>query len=105
MTLSQLMATLENFEKKYCLLVWYASKERDDTAYYDLPKDQRAAILSAIARVESAYPTETADLNDMDKGDWEHGFNSGMLACGRYLYTAIKFSMEQADDEFPMLDS
>ena len=59
------------------------------------------------------------DALKSDSGDWEHGFNSGMLACLRLVMTAQnreQFTdddgeicwhggVEDAIEEFPFLDT
>ena len=42
---------------------------------------------------------------DPDGSDWTHGFNSGMLACLRFVATALEQDIEAAHDEFPVLDT
>jgi hypothetical protein len=40
-----------------------------------------------------------------ENADWQHGFNSGMVAALRYVLTMDDLGLEQANDEFPLLDS
>ena len=88
-------------EQKYCDLVWYARKTPDQ--YNTIPK-----VKENVDRIEKLYPTETKNLVS-ETGDWEHGFNSGMLAGMRYVMTLFDTGpmggKEQADEDFPFLDS
>ena len=68
---------LEEFEEKYCDLVWFARRTEEDE------KIENIGI--QIEEIRSKYPKETQDLEDDDEGDWHHGFNSGMLAAVRHL--------------------
>jgi len=87
---------LQDFEQKYCDLIWYA---RINPKNHHIP-----GVLTNKLRVESMYPNDVEDLKG-EHGDWHHGFNSGMLACARYLSTLKEYGSGLADKEFPMLDS
>ena len=58
-------------------------------------------------RIEKEYPDEVNELNGLSAEhiNWHHGFNSGMVAALRYILTMDDLGLEQADEEFPMLDS
>lgn len=91
--------------EKYEKLVWWArSRDRDDREYWE---ENHPGILDGVAesqrKVEKSYPKETALLTEPDRGDWEHGFNSGVLAAIRWLGTACDHGIEEADSEFPEL--
>lgn len=106
-------------EKKYFDLVWYARKDPD--------KFYSSNTLTEIQKVRETYPEECEALEDPDIGDWTHGFNSGILAALRYVMTlcddtiycevhenpdqilceqcSVMGGEEQAEEEFPMLDT
>ena len=110
---------METLSKKYLDLVWYArSHPASDTEYWlKVPESIRDGAFQGQMRVEEDYPDEVTALRDGDS-DWQHGFNSGMLAAIRLIGTAERsyevtedgetFWMggpEQALEEFPMLDT
>ena len=74
--------------EKYESLVWYArSRPADDPSWADTPEDIRTGALNSQAKVEEMYPDEVDKIKSAS-GDWEHGFNSGMLACLRLVLTS-----------------
>jgi hypothetical protein len=93
-------AKVEELEKKYFDLVWFARK---------IPADYKnERIVACIDEVKRTYPSETRDLANEYEGDWHHGFNSGMLAACRLLRAYIeqdKDEIELAEKEFPFLDT
>lgn len=98
----EILENIIELEDKYFDLVWYARKSPND--YDTIPK-----VKENVDRIEKLYPTETQDLSS-DTGDWEHGFNSGMLAGMRYIMTLYRSinkhgGKEVADEEFPFLDT
>ena len=60
-------------EAKYWSLCWYAKRNPDD------PRVQKA-----MAEIKAQYPAETAEIVG-DYGDWQHGFNNGILAASRQI--------------------
>lgn len=91
---------IDHCNNKYFELVWYARKNQREL----LDKEQYET-LDAVRKIEAKYPKETFDIKNPDDDNWAHGFNSGMLAASRYYLTIIDDGIEQADSEFPMLDS
>lgn len=89
---------------KYDDLVWYARKPPRDTGYWlEYPEADRKDGYDAMTRVEELYPKETANLAGAH-GNWEHGFNCGMLAALRYVLAGAR-SPEFALERFPDLDT
>ena len=111
---NELIEYLDMLEDKYCDLVWYARKPRDGVGkiweehnfYKTLDKETIDSIRKAVKEISEQYPIETAGLNE--GGDWQHGFNSGMLAFTRLLGD---IASEDEDirvcgiEHFPSLDS
>lgn len=95
------MDALGGMAGKYFDLVWYARSGCDRA----VPADVAAGCLVKQCEVEEAYPEEVAEIRSPERGDWEHGFNSGALAMARYVLTLFEFGRDAADDEFPMLDT
>ena len=110
---------LQNLERKYFELVWYARKGSRGSSYWDdVPEDIMNGAFNAMAKVEEQYPEEIDNLRS-ESSDWEHGFNSGMLAALRYVLTAtcpyetedefgekiMAGGLEEAKEEFPFLDT
>lgn len=89
---------------KHESLVWYARKHpADHESWNNVPADIKTGALNAAAQVEENYPDEVDRLKS-ETGDWEHGFNSGVLAALRYVLTAAA-DPEEAEACFPELDT
>jgi len=80
-------------EQKFEQLVWFARSD---------PETTNPIVRSLQNELKEQYPDETERLTG-EKGDWEHGFNSGMLACLRLL-TSVKITKNNRD-LFPFLDT
>jgi hypothetical protein len=113
---------LKRQEEKYFNLVWYARKPpREDAVYWlTTPPEIRGKAFEAMTEIETLYPKEVEELRSPERGDWEHGFNSGALAVFRFFITALDDEMiedewngglcargglQNALDEFPFLDT
>jgi hypothetical protein len=81
---------------KYLDLVWLAR------THPDIP-DQLAQ--KNIERILREHPDEVNAYIESENRDWQHGFNSGMLAGMRYVATLFYEDKETADEEFPFLDT
>lgn len=110
---------LQELHKKYMDLVWYArSHPSSDIEFWQgVPDAIMQGAFRGQMRVEEDYPDEVAKLRS-EASDWEHGFNSGMLAALNYVLTASRSykheedgetfwfgGIEEAQEEFPMLDT
>lgn len=85
-------------------LVWYARKHSADHPSWDqVPADIKKGALDAAAQVEELFPDETDALKG-DSGDWEHGFNSGVLAALRFVFQAAG-DPDRAVEMWPDLDT
>ncbi len=93
---SALKIMLDELEQKYFDLVHLARSDPDN----QLP--HHAVLIEK-------YPNEYDALADPEKGDWQHGFNSGMLASVRLLRvfatTKSRKRQREAVEEFPFLDT
>jgi hypothetical protein len=85
--------------EKYERLVWYARKTEEDIETIDAVREQ-------CKQIEEDYEDECVALNSIERGDWQHGFNSGILAAARYFW-AIETGVDEdyADECFPELDT
>jgi hypothetical protein len=83
-------------ETKYADLLWYARTSPEHINIKGVKENKD--------RIEKLYLNEVTQLSS-ENGDWQHGFNSGMVAALRYVLTMDDLGLEQANDEFPMLDS
>jgi len=92
----ELFENIQQKEDKYFDLVWYARSKPEHINIKGVKEN--------IERIETLYPNEVKELQS-ERGDWQHGFHSGMLAGMRYILTMNDMGKEQADDEFPMLDT
>lgn len=96
---------LQKLLKKYESLVWYARKHPSDHPYWEtVPEDIRKGALDAVAQVQEHHPEECDHLKGKD-GDWQHGFNSGVLAALRWVITSEFEGRRAADKAFPELDT
>lgn len=113
--------------EKYFELVWFARAD-PDKALKNGEKDLFKVITKKLGEIAYKYPKEVQALTG-DGSNWEHGFNSGILAYSRFLAEyvsdmlfeddedsedAIEFNGKkyiqidgrtQAFEEFPMLDT
>ena len=87
---------VEKMMEKYLSLVWYARKRPEDYAI--------KGVEAEVKSVEFLYPEEVKQLKGKHS-DWQHGFNSGMLAATRFFLEADLGNLEFAIEEFPELDS
>jgi hypothetical protein len=96
MKIKLLKEHLSNLEDKYFDLVWYARSGKNMHS---------SEVREKRLKVQSKYPIEITHLNNPKEGDWNHGFNSGMLAATRFLVDLIQFGEETANENFPFLDT
>ncbi len=76
---NRLDEALSEFMSKYFDLVWLA---RCDKA--KLLEEEIYEGLAAVKRIEESYPEDVKALYESED-NWQHGFNSGILAFARYL--------------------
>ena len=96
-TKQQLIEEVKKLEHKYEMLVWYARKSQQQT-------DTMEGVRIAAEQVCKDYPEETESLRSPLSGDWQHGFNSGMLAGTRFVLDALDAGIEEAHEIFPDLN-
>lgn len=97
--ITSLKALLEKViekESKYFDLVWFVRGNEDTRK--DIP-----LAMEAHNRIMNEFPKEVERLLE-DEENWEHGFNSGCLATLRYILSLTE-DIEQAEEEFPFLDT
>lgn len=104
-----LVGTILELESKYSKLVWYARKApAKNVSYWEDTQDEiKKTFLDLMKEVEDKYPIETTELKDTDRGDFNHGFNSGCLAAFRFLLTSLDESegISSAISSFPDLET
>lgn len=88
---------VKNLERKYFELVWYARSS--------LKNDHIKGSKVNRKRIEESYPEEVKDLIIGNNRSWEHGFNSGMLSGMRYVLSMAVYGKEDAEENFPFLDT
>ncbi len=104
--------------EKYRDLVWYYRQAPLDCEEYweDTPDEIKKKVGQEMKRIQETYEEEVMELNSYERGDWEHGFHSGMLAGMRYIQTTMDTTIvtddgeeyasggiEIAEDQFPSL--
>lgn len=97
-TKKQLIEEVKQLEHKYEMLVWYARKSEQQIATIE-------GVRIAAQGVAEDYPEEVASLNSPLFGNWQHGFNSGMLAGTRFVLDALNDGIDEAYEFFPDLNS
>ena len=90
--------TPEEMLGKYERLVWFARSDLHNT---DVPEDIAEGRFKAYCDVEVDYPKDVEALRG-EHGDWQHGFNSGIVAVLRWM---LEEDRDLADEEFPDLSS
>lgn len=91
---------LSEKQKKYNSLVWFArSHPMDDDEYWENEsEDTKQRVMASQNRVIEEYAAEVQALQSCDD-NWQHGFNSGMLAALRYVQTLLGEDEEGEDEE------
>lgn len=92
---------LAEMEAKYERLVWYARSPRATAVKFwiDVPEEIRKGAFECQMEVEEDFPDEVSALRDEEGGEWQHGFNSGVLAALRYVATAQMQVVSIQDEE------
>jgi hypothetical protein len=96
MNKKQLVENILQKQDKYVDLLWYARSKPLNESIEGVKENKE--------RIEELYPNEVKELQS-ENGDWQHGFHSGMVAALNYILIMDESGLEQADEEFPMLDS
>ena len=96
MTKKQLLEIIIEKHDKYSDLLWYARSGPENESIKGVKEN--------VDRIETLYPNEVEKLQS-ENGDWQHGFNSGVVAIIRYILAIEDFGLEHADEWFPDLDS
>lgn len=71
------------FMSKYLDLIWFARANPDqlvENEEYEVAQK----VVKSLQEMVDKYPIETQELFD-DDSNWQHGFNSGVLAYARFL--------------------
>jgi hypothetical protein len=93
----EIIDEVKTLERKYFELVWYARSS---------PKnDHIKGSKVNRKRIEELYPDEVKNLIKRNNQNWDHGFNSGMLAGMRYVLSMAVYGKEDAEADFPFLDT
>ena len=116
---------------KYDALVWAARKPPLDApkevweqhwndGWGPTPIEIRTKCIEGIKRILATYPEEMEALKSPERGDWEHGFNSGCLAMCHWISQAFDNRLhtetddgepvscggiDKANENFPFLDT
>jgi len=96
MNKKQLVENILQKQDKYIDLLWYARSKPENESIKGVKENKE--------RIEKLYPNEVKELQN-ERGDWQHGFHSGMVAALRYILTMDESGLEQANEWFPELDS
>jgi hypothetical protein len=80
------------FMDKYFHLVWFARSDEKK-----LLEEERYEILEKLKEVAEKYSEEVESLCG-ESGNWQHGFNSGILAYARFLSSYIEDQLWPVED-------
>ena len=83
----KVLTYLDKLGDKYESLVWYA--RGNFRVLPGVPKEIIDGAKDQASRLEEIYIDEVQALKDPRRGDWTHGFNSGMLAALRLVLEAL----------------
>jgi hypothetical protein len=97
MTKKEIINNVIELSEKYHDLVWFARTSPDNLHIKGVKEN--------IERISNQYPIEIEEYISGENPDWQHGFNSGMLAGMRYVTELFYGDKETADNEFPFLDT
>ncbi len=95
--IQEIIDQVKNLERKYFDLVWYARSSPQN--------DHLKGSKVNRKRIEEFYPEEVKDLIKGNSRSWGHGFNSGMLGGMRYVLSMAAYGKEDAEENFPFLDT
>ena len=105
LTKKQIENEVIRMEEKYFDLVWFARRSEEAMLILsDNGVGPNHIAVEQVKRIASLFPKETQKLMQA-QDNWDHGFNSGMLAGMRYVITLIEDGQEIAEEEFPFLDT
>ena len=104
-TKKQIETAVIEMEEKYFDLVWFARRSEDALLVLtEKGVEPHKEAHAAVQRIASLYPKDVQELME-DEDNWQHGFNSGILAGMRYVMTVFYDGQEAAEEEFPFLDT
>lgn len=76
------------FMDKYLDLIWFARADPDtlvEEERYEVVNN----VVASMQKIADKYPKEAQELMD-DETNWQHGFNSGVLAYARFLASYVE---------------
>ena len=88
---------VRNLERKDFELVWCAGSSPQNDHIKGSKVNRK--------RIEELYPEEVKSLIDGDNLDYDYGFYCGMLAGMRYVLGMAAYGKEDAEENFPFLDT
>lgn len=84
------------FMSKYLDLVWFA-RANPDALVEEEKFEMVKGVVASMQKIIDKYPKETAELIE-DDTNWQHGFNSGVLAYARFLSSYVEDGLWEVDD-------
>lgn len=93
----EIIDEVKNLESKYFELVWYARSSPQNDHIKGSKVNRK--------RIEELHPEEVKSLIDGDNLDYDYGFYCGMLAGMRYVLGMAAYGKEDAEENFPFLDT
>lgn len=81
--------------EKYFELVWFA---RSNPERHKKDKNLFDVIMAKMNEIANKYPHEVRELCE-DDTNWQHGFNSGILAYSRFLADYVSDTLIEDDED------
>lgn len=84
------------FMSKYLDLVWFARSNPDELVEqerYEMVK----GVIESLQKIADKHPKEVVELCE-DETNWQHGFNSGVLAYARFLSEYLEDGLWELDE-------
>lgn len=92
-SIDEIKELLKVIENKYFNLVWYARS-----------KSMEKKIVKIREEIKETFPKDIEEL-DESIDNWQHGFNSGVLAMSRKIFEIINNYPESGDGRYWDLDT
>ncbi len=92
---------VEKLHGKYSDFLWFARKTEKG-------EETLSLVRKKCKQIRELYPEECERLASSENGDWQNGFNSGMLAAVRLIGAIVdgeKDCTTNTEDAFPDSDT
>lgn len=84
------------FMSKYLDLVWFA-RSNPDKLIENEEYETAQRVMNSLREIVDKYPKEVDELCE-DDTNWQHGFNSGILAYARFIATYVEDTLWELEE-------